>query len=418
MRALRLRVAEQTTAAPLQPVQVTVLEPTARAKREEKEMTTRGSGRIFQRKGSAFWWVAYYAHGKEQREVATHVRTGEKLEATEDNRSEAARFLKRRIDAVTTERGGGPSFVGPAQQRITVNELLDALRADYELRGKDSPQFDAHLKPIRDYFGNWRAVRVDTEAVDRFISEILNGADGASAKAPATVNRSTQLLAQAYKLAIQRKHLSTAPLIRHLSENGNARQGFFTEAEFNAVVTHLPEYLKDYVRFAYLTGWRKSEVASLRWEDVDGETIRLRPENSKNREGRTVPLVGELAELIDRRKAARQVKTDAGVTIAALVFHNAGHAIVDLRKAWATACKFANVPGRLFHDLRRCAVRNMVRAGIPTDIARSISGHKTASIFSRYNIVAEEQKREAMERTQVFLREAAETAQQKIVNIQ
>jgi len=40
-------------------------------------------GRIFQRKGSSYWWVAYYARGKEKREVARDVRTGEKLEATE-----------------------------------------------------------------------------------------------------------------------------------------------------------------------------------------------------------------------------------------------------------------------------------------------------------------------------------------------
>jgi integrase len=367
-------------------------------------MRSRGDGRIFARKGTKLLWCQYSLRGKQFRES-----TGE------SDALKAEKYLKRRLKEVGADQIGAKQFVGPQQERITVAELLDALEADYKLRGKDSPQFKCHLKHIRAYFGNWRAMEVTAESVDRFISEQLK------AMAPATINRSTQLLHQSFKLATDRRRLATSPLIRHLSEAGNARQGFFTEAEFNAVVTHLPDYLKDYCRFAYLTGWRKSEVASLRWEDLDGEVIRLRSENSKNREGRTVPVVGELAELIERRRAARQVKTDAGGTIAALVFHNAGHAIVDLRKAWATACKFANVPGRLFHDLRRCAVRNMVRAGVPTDIARSISGHKTASIFSRYNIVAEDQKREAMERTQVFLREAAESAQQtapKVVNIQ
>jgi integrase len=264
-------------------------------------------------------------------------------------------------------------------------------------------------------------VQVTGEAIDNFISELLRGdpTQEVPAKAPATVNRSTQLLAQAYKLAIRRSRLATAPPIRRLSEAGNARQGFFTETDFRTLLEHLPEYLKDFVLFAYLTGWRKGETASLRWEDVDGDVIRLLSVNSKNREGRTVPLVGELAELMERRKAARRVlRKNRPRLLSEFVFHRNGKRINSIRKAWATACEFANVPGRLFHDLRRCAVRNMVRAGVPTDVARSISGHKTASIFSRYNIVAEDQKRDALERTQGYLREAVEQQREKLVNAQ
>src|SRR3954466_116422 len=107
---------------------------------------------------------------------------------------------------------------------MSVDKLLDALEADYKLRGKDSPQFRAHLKPIREYFGNWRVVDVTAEAVDEFIAERIE-----DEYSPATVNRGTQLLAQAYKLAIERKRLTNGPVIRRLSECGNARQGFFAD---------------------------------------------------------------------------------------------------------------------------------------------------------------------------------------------
>ena len=145
---------------------------------------------------------------------------------------------------------------------------------------------------------------------------------------------------------------------------------------------------------------------------MDGDTIRLRPENSKNGEGRTVTIDGELADVIKRRKADRRVKTETAGIIADLVFHHDWHSIVDIRKAWATACKMAGLQGRLFHDLRRTAVRNMIRAGIPERVAMTVSGHKTRSIFDRYNIVNENDLREAMQRTQTYLiaRRGEETA--------
>ena len=406
-------------------------------------MKRRGEGRMFQRKGSAFWWCAYYLRGKEHRESTG--QTDEK---------KAQKFLDRKLKEIHADQIGAKTFVGPQQERIRVSELLDALEADYSLRGKMSPQLKAHLKQVRHYFGDWRALEVTSEAVDKFISGLLAGEPGVTLsdrgpKAPATVNRATQLLAQAYKLAVLRRRLSSGPVIRHLSERGNARQGFFLDIEFRALLGHLPEYLQDFTRFGYLTGWRKGEIASLRWEDVEGDVIRLRAEHSKNGEARSVTLDGELVDVMERRKAARQVKTKEGVVLAAHVFHHAGEPIVDFRKTWATACCIAGLGkfvcpscrgavdaqykcincsrewerahlkyvGRLFHDFRRTAVRNMIRAGVPERVAMSVSGHKTRSVFDRYNIVSEQDLRDAMQRTQAYLTSNAEQERRRVVRV-
>lgn len=67
----------------------------------------------------------------------------------------------------------------------------------------------------------------------------------------------------------------------------------------------------------------------------------------------------------------------------------------DFRHAWDAVTKAAGVPGLLFHDFRRSAVRNMIRRGVPQKTAREISGHKTDAVFSRYNITSEQDIRDA-----------------------
>jgi integrase len=401
-------------------------------------MKTRGQGRIFQRKGSTLLWCAYYLRGKEYRES-----TGE----TDPNKAE--KYLKRRLKEVGADQIGAKPFVGPQQERlriscgITVEDegkpdcdcLCCALERDFRLRGKASSQNLSNLKRVRLDFALQRATSLTAEQVDRYIEQ--RQAEGA---APASINRVTQLLRQAFNLAAKHKRLTTAPCIRHLSESGNVRQGFFSEVEFRAVVDNLPDYLKDFARFAYCTGMRKGEIASLRWEDVDGEVIRLRAENAKNGKARSVAIEGELAEVIERRQTARQVKRDnRPVMLAAFIFHRDGDPVGDFRKAWATASCMAGLGklvcpkcegmtdadykcakcsqewsrdelkyvGRIFHDFRRTAVRDMVRAGVPETVAMSISGHKTRAMFDRYNIANEQDQREALRATQMYRQDRA-----------
>jgi integrase len=183
---------------------------------------------------------------------------------------------------------------------MSIGDLLDALKADFKIRGKDTVRNLSTLELARDAFKDLTTRTLTPAAVDAYIEKRL--ADG---DRPATINRKTELIGQAFRLALERGEVRSIPKIRHLSEQGNARQGFFSEAEFRSVIEHLPADLKDFALFAYLTGWRKSEVASVRWSDVSDGVIFLRSENSKNGESRTVIIDGELSELINRRKEAR-----------------------------------------------------------------------------------------------------------------
>jgi len=146
----------------------------------------------------------------------------------------------------------------------------------------------------------------------------------------------------------------------------------------------------------------RGEVLSLEWRDVDraAGVIRLRPEMCKTREGRVLVLSGPLRDVIERRWHLRALGCP-------LVFHRDGYSLEHhFEPPWRLACKAAGLPGKLFHDLRRTAVRNMVRAGIPERVAMQMSGHKTRSVFDRYNIVSESDLRQAADRLAAYVQAA------------
>ncbi len=100
-------------------------------------------------------------------------------------------------------------------------------------------------------------------------------------------------LKRMFTLAVQDGRVSTMPYIPTLEED-NARQGFIDHGAFISLRDNLPEYLRDPVTSLYLSAWRLGEVKALGWRDVDlaGRVVRLRPEISKNKDGRMLPLSG------------------------------------------------------------------------------------------------------------------------------
>jgi integrase len=145
--------------------------------------------------------------------------------------------------------------------------------------------------------------------------------------------------------------------------------------------------------FAYFSGWRRKEILGLSWREIDLDSgiIRLSPERSKTKVSLVLPLPAPLREVLERRVGVRRLETTH-------VFHWEGHPIGDWRKRWHRACRLAGLPGKHLHDCRRTAARNLIRAGVPERVAMSWTGHKTRSVFDRYNIVSEQDLLDAGDR--------------------
>ena len=270
--------------------------------------------------------------------------------------------------------------------------MLDDFIADYTQRGmRDVVIARYRAGHLRKFFKDANTADIDERKIGLYIKYRLK-----MKRSRTTVNRELQLLGQAMRLAKRKKPLKEMPHIEKFSEKDNARQGFFERDELERIVEFLPDYLKDLTRFAYHTGWRKGEILTLEWRDIQGDVIRLRPEIAKNKDGRVIISVGELENIIARRQAER-------VESCPYVFHRHGNRIKHYNRALRTAREKAGLPGKIMHENRRTAARNMDRAGVPRQIAKQITGHKTDSMYNRYNIVNERDVRERMAQAQAYL---------------
>lgn len=362
-------------------------------------------GYVYQTKGRTVWMMKYYRNGVPIRESS----------GTED-KTAAKKICKSRETDIdrgvpVTGKVGRLLFEEAAADVIT-DYTINALRSLNVLERR----IQKHLTP---YFRKRRMSTLTQADVRDFIA--YRKEQGIVAvRGPhkgkrigdvsnAEINRELTTLKRMFSLAVENGKLLYQPHIPMLRER-NVRTGFFERDQFLAVCQHLPADLAAVLRFAYVTGWRiDSEVLPLQWRQVDFQarispeqtipgTITLDPFTTKNGEGRVFPFTEELKAVLTARRAERDELKKAGTIVASVFFRmvakgrggpKAPRPITAFTKAWRTACRAAGAPGRIPHDLRRTAVRNLVRAGVPERVAMRLTGHKTRSVFDRYNIVSD-----------------------------
>ena len=148
---------------------------------------------------------------------------------------------------------------------------------------------------------------------------------------------------------------------------------------------------------------------------------------------RTMRLDGELLELLveqwEKRKVA-QIPGHQPALLCPFVFHRNGKPLKDIRDVWHNACIAAGLgcmveverdgktvkkyQGKLFHDFRRTACRDMIRSGTPEKVAMEITGHKTRSVFDRYHIISTQDSKDAARRRTEYTREQEEKAKKVV----
>lgn len=330
------------------------------------------------------WVVSYFdATGKRRREVVTWAKLALAKIMVSDNiklNAPGAELAKKLYNArVNARNQGAKSAAIEAGRSVRITALLSRLRSDYEQRGLRSWGFvemrwKAHLAPV---FGQLEADSISTRDLDAYISWRLKKKASAG-----TINRELAIIRRMLQLAQDDGTIHRMPKFPHLKESA-PRAGFVEDADFAKLKDAATEtWLKALITTAYRFGFRKGELLSLRVAQVDllSHTISLGAANTKNGHARVVVMTSDVEKLltfcVHGKRPDQYVFTWAN-----------GDPVRDFRAAWGQLCKSTGV-SILFHDLRRSAVRNMVRRGVSEAVAMRISGHRTRSVFDRYNVTS------------------------------
>ena len=294
-----------------------------------------------------------------------------------------------------------PAMLRPIHEIVTVTELVDDYVRYLEANRKKSVadiKLSLNVNVLKsEMFSGRLAASITTADLQGYRDARL-----ATGRADATINNELAYLRAAFKHGMQRqtpKKVIEVPYFPIVKVD-NVRLGFIAVSEFRHILEFLCDSLKLFFVLAYHSGCRSGELKNLKWSQVyrqpNGEGyIELEPGTTKNKEGRILPIYGDMDAWLAKQLGVRAAQCPDCEYV--LFWHQAdidgkvrckvGDPLQEFPRLWKSAVKKAGHPGLRPHDLRRSAATNMAQVLTIPEIMKII-GHKTMAMFIRYNIVS------------------------------
>jgi integrase len=308
------------------------------------------------------------------------------------------------------------------ESQMTFNELTDwylGLEKVKTLASYDIIKIKLHI--FNAEFGN-RLVS-DIKPVDLENYQSKREKEG---KAPATIDQEIRKVKTIVFKAFDNDLVGgdvvkTFKRIKKLLKPGSdVRDRVLTPSEFEALKKHASDHIRSIIMTGYYTGMRKGEILNLTWDKVklQSRIICLKPEDTKDKESRNIPICAELYEML-LSLPNRVHKTDNDNHV--IQFN--GKPVSDIRTGLKKACQKAGIKygrfekdGFIFHDLRHTFNTNMRKAGVQESVIMEVTGHSTREMFDRYNTIDEDDTRKAISQFETFLKNVDHSVDQVTKN--
>jgi len=322
--------------------------------------------------GRATWCIRYQDSSGNDIRQATKAKT----------KREAELLLANAIQEIAD----GTYELKKRQREVTFFEICDDFMVYSKAHKRSWDRDRGAVQHLKEFFGDCLAKEIRPEQIEDYVLSRKKGRTWMGrVPAPATINRELACLRTIFIRAVRNGKCERNPMlyVKFLKEN-NVRDRVLSVEEFERLLKVSPDHLKPILITAYETGMRSGEIFKLTWEQVDLDRgfITLFPEQTKTNEGRKIPVSPRLHQTLS------QVHPRRGP-----VFPYRGKSVNSVKRSFIRACQQAGIENFRFHDFRHTFVTRMRRAGKQDRAIMAITGHKTFSVFTRYDTVDEEDLR-------------------------
>jgi integrase len=362
------------------------LEPPERGNKIVYDSVTRGFGIRTTSNNAKSFVLTYSTHAGRQRRITI----GSFPDWNTTQARERAKELKREVDA-----GGDPlADLQSEREAPTMLDLIERFEQEHLVRKRETTAADYRLM-IKTYivpaFGSRKVQEItfaDCDGLHRKISK---------AGYPVRANRAIAMLSTMFALSIKWKWRTDNPCKGIERNREHHRRRYMSSDELTRLTKALAEFpdkdVADIVKILLMTGSRRGEVLSMKFEDLNlGLGIwKKPPSNTKQNEPHEVPLSAPVCMLL----APRYVDGATGFVFPGV--GRRGHRAVVFR-AWRRLCEAAGIDGLRLHDLRHQFASELVSSGASLPLIGSLLGHKSPSTTSRYSHLFTDVQRAAVER--------------------
>ena len=339
-------------------------------------------GKKIRKESNKCYWIEYYIDGQRKRERIGHSKLAAENRFREVQTAKVeGRYIKnvKGVKLTLNELRKWYLSLSEVRNLSTYNTLLSRVAHPVRLIGESKYASSLSLDDIEHY----RLSRGQEESRWSKNNKVT----------AATINKEISAFKSMLNFAVKYGKIENNPIIKAAKlKDDNVRQRIISQNELENLLSFSPVHLKPILKMAYYEPMRKEEIIGLTWDEIDLQSnfIRLSANRTKGKKnGRSIPIHPLIKEML--YSLPRSITTNR--VFLYLDKQGRYRPFKGFSRSWNRVRKLAGLNDVVFHDLRHTAITNMRKAGNPPSVIMKASGHKTMSMFLRYNLVDDEDLR-------------------------